>query len=117
MVGTMNRAGRKIHKERFAGIEGFAGPHPLNGFFRHVLGQVILGVVWCLDRIGIFKQHGFVLGGFSGDKSIEVIKSKTRGKTVKRSQFSQIRHRRIVPFAESRSVVAIIRQHLGNRSR
>ncbi|MBA7671368.1 hypothetical protein ES703_79524 [subsurface metagenome] len=80
----MNRAGRKIQKKRFAGLDGVAGPHPLDGFFGHILGQMILGVMGRLDGIGILEQHGFVLGGFTGQKSIKIIKSQSRRVTVER---------------------------------
>ena len=51
---------------------------PGNCLGSHVLGKMILLVVRRLDGCGVLKETRFILGGFSGEETVEVIKAVTR---------------------------------------
>ena len=61
LVRAMNRTRGKIDQEGLVRVKGAREAYPVNGFLSQILGQVIIGVMRRLDRIGVLEQAGFIL--------------------------------------------------------
>ncbi len=108
----MNGTRCKVHEERFVRIEGFTGSNPLNGFVSQILSQVVLGVVWRFNWVGVFKQYGFILWCFSCQKTIKVVKSHSCWIAVEGTKFCNVSDWCVMPFSKCSGVITVIRKYL-----
>ena len=88
---------------------------PGDGLVGHVLGKMIPFVVRRFDRRGVLKETRLILGGFAGEKAVEVFEAIARRPIGERPHGGRLVGGRVMPFAKGRSLVAVILQNLGNR--
>ena len=115
LVRAMHGARRPIHKERLVRREGTMLFQPGDGLIGHILGEVILHGVRRFDRSGILKETWLILGSFSGKETVEVFEAIARRPIGERPHGRGLVGGRVVPLAESGSLIAVVLQDLGNR--
>ena len=114
MVRRMHSRRAKVVEPWFIGICGANISSPSDRFIRHVSRKVVT-LLW---RLGLRNPGGIpinrrvVLMRFPLIETIEVIKPKTRGPTIKRPRRTDIGLRRVMPFAKHACRIAIVPQHL-----
>ena len=90
---------------------------PGNCLVGHVLGEMIFLVVRRLDRRGVLNETRLPLGGFSGEKAVEVFEAIARRPIGERPHGGGLVGGRVMPFAKGGGLVSVVLQHLGNRRR
>ena len=117
VVRPMGCARCPVHQEGLVWRVGLVFVQPGDGVVGQVGGQVILGIVRRLDRVGVLNEPRLPLRSFTGKEAIEILEAVSRGPTVERTHGSCLSGGRVVPLAEGCGAVAIVLQHFRNGGR
>ena len=82
-----------------------------------IFGQVVARPVGWLDGCGVFEQPRFVLRRLRGHETIEVVETMTRRPPIEWAVSIHMIDRRVMPFSERGSAVAVAAQDFGDRGR
>ena len=82
-----------------------------------IFGQVVARLVGWLDGCGVFEQPRFVLRRLRGHETIEVVETMTRRPPIEWAVSIHMIDRRVMPFSERGSAVAVAAQDFGDRGR
>src|SRR5262245_65472227 len=104
VVRGMSRSGSKVNKKRLVGSDRLLLPDIGNRLVGEVLHQVVALVrrPLRLDRRGAVKQCRVPLIGFSTDKAVEVLETRSRRPVVIRTERCWFEDRQLMAIAEPR---------------
>ncbi len=118
VVRPVHAARRPVHEERLVRVEGAPVVEPRQRLVHQIRGQVIARVVVRrLDRVVVLGQPRLVLRGLAAEEAVEILEAVAVRPAVLRPDRRRLGHRRVVPLAEGRGMVAVLLQHLGDRRR
>ena len=115
MVWSMGGSWRIIHKERFFRCQCLLILHPINGLIGHIGEEVIVRVLWQLNRMCSIVDIWSPLVGLPAKESIKLIETLTSGPAVKGPRNRGFPCGCLMPFSKGCSTIAVQTQHLCHR--
>ena len=114
MMRRMLRAGAKIHKERFVGRDLLCVCNKADCSVHQIFGQVIsfFRRFFGFDAMIVVGQIGIILMRVAAHETIVAFEPASEGPAVIRSRSADLVGWSEMPFANRKSIVAILQQHL-----
>ena len=110
----VHRAGREVDEERLVGRERLLEADPLDGLRRHVVHEVVVGIVRGLDQVLVVVDGRRPLVGLAAHEAVELVEPLPVGPAGHRTGGRDLPHRCLVPLAVGRRAVAVQAQHRGD---
>ncbi|MCY1364434.1 hypothetical protein D9M69_512350 [compost metagenome] len=107
----MNGAWRPVEEEGLGRCVGLVVLQPVHGLFGEVLAEVVARLAGWLDRRGVAVKARLVLGRLAREETVEILEAIAGRPGIERPRGSGVPCRRVVPFAEGRSAVAVLLEH------
>jgi hypothetical protein len=105
-MGRVGGAGREVGEERLVGRQRLLLTDERDRLLGEVLHQVIVRVIWRIDRAHAVDERRRPLVGLAPDEPVEALKAAVARPVVKRAGRTGLPHGHLVALAELGSVVA-----------
>src|SRR6202051_4095689 len=109
MVGSMCFAWGEVGHPRLVRRNRMEQANPFDGLVRHILvEEIVLVVVWRLDRLDVFEDGRSPLAGITTDKAVEIFKSQSGRPQVEWPDLAVVPIGHVVILAIPRGVVGVL---------